>query len=390
MTAIPDDMREALENFSLLGGPLHRLGVRLGLVRQGTHTVLLGVALGGGMWIVVVILALLEGIADRVFSLSAIGASARLLVVIPLMFVCESWVTPRMAAFVDRITDSGIVPAGELPALDAAAARIRRWADAWWPEAAGLLAAVLLAVSDTRVPHFGASSGSRAGGAVDRRLDLFQCGASSSSGSCCCAGSGALGLWCWFLWRVSRLDLQLIPGHPDGAGGLATLSSVHERFTPLVAAISVLESAALAEDLSAGAVTMTAVYPFLALLLAMDAALFLGPLLVFTDKLWAGRTRGMSDYMGFAGRYVKEFERKWLESGDPAPGESMLGTPDLQSLADLANSVNIVREMKWVPISSRLLTQLAMAALLPLAPLLLFKYPLAELAQKLVARLIGF
>jgi hypothetical protein len=198
-----------------------------------------------------------------------------------------------------------------------------------------------------------------------------------------------MGLWSWFLWRVSRLDLHLIPGHPDGAGGIDSVEGVHERFTPLVAAISVLQSAALAEALSTGSVTIPSVYPFLAFLLVLDAAVFLGPLLVFTDKLWASRTKGMGAYMSFAGRYVAEFERKWLGGEGVPPGESMLGSPDLQSLADLGNSVNLVRKMRWVPIGPRLLTQMALAALVPLAPLLLFKYPLAELAQRFFARLVG-
>lgn len=167
------------------------------------------------------------------------------------------------------------------------------------------------------------------------------------------------------------------------------MAGVHERFTPLVAAISVLQCAVLAEDLSAGAIVITSVYPVLALLLLIDAAVFLGPLQVFTDKLWACRTKGMGAYMRFAGRYVGEFERKWLGSGGAPPGESMLGTPDLQSLADLTNSITVVRHMAWVPIGPRLLTQLAAAALVPLAPLLLFKYPLAELAQRLFVRLVG-
>jgi hypothetical protein len=71
---------------------------------------------------------------------------------------------------------------------------------------------------------------------------------------------------------------------------------VHERFTPLVAALSVLECAALAESISTGTLAVTAVYPTLALLLLLDGVLFLGPLLVFTDKLWAGRTEGVGLY----------------------------------------------------------------------------------------------
>src|SRR3954469_20220646 len=99
-----------------------------------------------------------------------------------------------------------------------------------------------------------------------------------------------LALWWRFLWGVSRLDLHLITGHPDRAGGLGSLEGVHERFTPLVVGFSILECASLAESISAGTLAATAVYPSLALLLLFDGALFLAPLLVFTDKLWDGRT----------------------------------------------------------------------------------------------------
>jgi hypothetical protein len=96
----------------------------------------------------------------------------------------------------------------------------------------------------------------------------------------------------------------------------------------------------------------------------------------------------MGEYMSLAGRYVAEFEQKWLHGG-AAPGESLLGTPDLQALADLTNSVSVVRNMRWVTIGPRLLTQFTLAALVPLAPLVLFKYPLAELVQKFFDRLVG-
>jgi hypothetical protein len=174
----------------------------------------------------------------------------------------------------------------------------------------------------------------------------------------------------------------------DRAGGLGPLEGVHERFTPLVAALSVLECASLAEAISTGTLPATAVYPWLAMLLLVDGALFLGPLLVFTDKLWAGRMKGVGIYMGLAARYVTEFEAKWTGANVPG-GEPLLGTPDLQSLADLANAVSVVKRMRWITAGPRLLTLLTLAAIAPLAPLLLFQYPIAELAQKFFLRLVG-
>jgi hypothetical protein len=378
---------ESSVGFSLLGGPLHQLGRRLGLVRGGTNTVLLGLTIGVGLWLVALALALIEGVTGRFFTLGLLGVHARLLVVIPLFFMCESWIDPQMTEFVRTIAQSGIVPPSALPALGAAVARTRRWKDAWWPDAVCLLAAVVLVVTGSRLQSIGESDVSDPSRTAMVAFVYFQVGMTVFR-FLSFRWVWKLALWSWFLWRVSRLDLHLLPSHPDRDGGLGLLQGVHERFAPLVAAISVLESASLAETISVGTLAVSGVYPWLALVLLVDSALFLGPLFVFIDKLWAGRTKAMGVYMSFATRYVTEFEAKWTSGGFPA-GEPLLGTPDLQSLADLANSVSVVRTMRWVTIGPRLLTLMTLAALVPFTPLLLFQYPLAELAQKLIKNLVG-
>jgi hypothetical protein len=379
---------ESPQSFSVLGGPLHRAGRRLGLVRGETNTVLLGLALGGGPWVLILGLALVEGIADRMLSMALVAAHARLLLVIPLIFISESWVTPRMAACVATIARYGIVSPDDRPALDAEVARTRRWANWWWPEAVCLVLAVLLDVTGSRLQTYGESSTYDPAreslaflvyvhvGLLVFRFLVFRT-------------VWRLALWGWFLWRVSRLDLHLIAGHPDRAGGLGSLEGVHERFTPLVAALSVLECAALAESISTGTLVVTAVYPTLALLLLLDGVLFLGPLFVFTDKLWAGRTKGVGLYNGLAARFVNEFEAKWLGNG-AAPDAQLLGSEDFSSFADLASSIAIAKSMRWVTIGPRLLTLMTVALVGPLMPLFLFRYPLAELAQKFFSKLVGF
>jgi hypothetical protein len=104
--------------------------------------------------------------------------------------------------------------------------------------------------------------------------------------------------------------------------------------------------------------------------------------------LWNCKVKGLNDYSALAERYVNEFDRKWL-GADPAPGEPLVGTADIQSLADLSNSVSIVRDMRLVPVSPSILMYLTIAALLPLLPLVLFKYPISELLAKFFDRLSG-
>jgi hypothetical protein len=386
--------REGIADFSLLGGPLHRLGCRLGLVRNGTNTVALGLVLGAFPWIVLVALTLVEGFGHVLFSIDAIGAHVRFLVAIPLLFVCEAFIDPRFTQFVHGIVRSQVVPATARPALQSEIARITRWKDAWLPEAFFLLVAVLLALTLRKANFFDYLSG------LAERSNPHALSATTWTSQwywMVCVPLfrflfmrwiWRLALWCFFLWRVSRLELRLVPTHPDRAGGLGFLELVHTEFAPLVLAISAAQSASLAEDIASSRMTFDAIYPGVAFVLLADAVLFLGPLHIFFLKLWRCKVEGMSDYSAFAERYVNEFDRKWL-GADPPPGEPLLGTADIQSLADLSNSVGMVRDMRLVPVSASILIYLAVAALVPLLPLVLFKYPIGDLLAKFFERLSG-
>jgi hypothetical protein len=116
--------------------------------------------------------------------------------------------------------------------------------------------------------------------------------------------------------------------------------------------------------------------------------LFLGPLFIFMPKLWACQMKGRIDYAVLAESYVTGFDRKWVRGNNPTD-EPLLGSPDIQSLADLANSFSIIRNMRVAPIGNRLLRSLGIAAVAPMVPLLLLKYPIGELIQKFFANLTG-
>jgi hypothetical protein len=379
-----------IAEFSLLGGPLQRLGVRLGLVRKGTNTVALGLALGGFCWIVLLALASIDGRASRLFSVALIGGHIRLLVGIPLFFICEAWVDPLMTGFVSGLVRKNIIPESALPALSDIIARATRRKDSSLAEAACLATAILLSLVDQSLRLPGATAAH----------ELFHAGTNPTMAAlwywivCMPLFRFLMFRWLWrlcqwwyFLWRISKLELDLVPTHPDGVAGLGSLELVHTCFIPLVLAISAIESASLAEEISVGGMTFEAIYPSVLLILFVDAVLFVAPLFLLTPKLWACRIKGLGDYGYLASRYVQSFDTKWLRTADS--GEPLLGTPDLQSLADLSNSVSIVRNMRLAPISVRLWANILIAALLPMVPLMLLKYPIAELAEKFVARLSG-
>jgi len=384
-------MREddKIQEFSLFGGPLQRLGCRLGLVREKTNTFWLGIALGLLAWGVLILLALLQGIGHKIFSLTVIGVHVRLLAAIPLFFLCETWVIPRMAEFVREMVSSGIVPETELPALASDIRRVGRMKDSWLAEVIFLLAAFALPMIETIADLPAGRTGNWAW-ILDQAGGKFTLVNGWYLGFCLplfrflmFRWLWRLGLWWYFLWRVEKLKLRLIPTHPDVVAGLGYLEVVQEHFISLVLAISAVYSAQFAEDISSGKMAFETLYRLIPVVLLLNAVLFIGPLLIFSPKLWSCRVTGWNEYMAMASRYVNAFDHKWVRD-EKVTGEDQLGTPDMQSLADLTNSVNVVRHMRWVPASRRLIMEVAASAILPLLPLFLFKYPLSELFWKLL------
>ena len=109
----------------------------------------------------------------------------------------------------------------------------------------------------------------------------------------------------------------------------------------------------------------------------------LGPLLVFGPRLAAAKRAGLREYGTLAQRYVREFDHKWLRGGAPAD-EPLIGSADIQSLADLGNSFEVVKDMRWVPFTLQTVLQLAVVTLLPVAPLMLTMFSLEELLERLL------
>ncbi|HXQ39422.1 MAG TPA: hypothetical protein VN843_35810, partial [Anaerolineales bacterium] len=84
-----------------------------------------------------------------------------------------------------------------------------------------------------------------------------------------------------------------------------------------------------------------------------------------------------------AQRYVESFEQKWVLC-DPASSEELLGSSDIQSLADLDNSYAVVREMRAIPFGVEDITRLAAATAAPFLPLLLTIFSPEELIMRII------
>jgi hypothetical protein len=120
----------------------------------------------------------------------------------------------------------------------------------------------------------------------------------------------------------------------------------------------------------------------IAVLVVFLMCVVLGPLLVFAPQLAHAQRTGNREYGTLAERYVREFDAKWLRGG-ASSDEPFVGSGDIQSLADLANSFEVVKTMKIAPITKDTLVILVAATLAPVVPLTLTMMSLEELVKTL-------
>jgi hypothetical protein len=194
-------------------------------------------------------------------------------------------------------------------------------------------------------------------------------------------------VWTRFLWQVSRLPLAYQPLHPDGNGGIGFLSGVTRAFAPLLFAQGVLLAGTLANTILYEGEVLTSFYVEVVLFVAFQVFVIVAPFFLFMLPLSAVKRQGVREYAQLSRQYADDFADKWIR-GTPPAGEPLVGSADIQSLADLGNSFDKVRNMSVVPITRGAVAQLVIATLLPLVPLLLTLISFEELLKRILKVLV--
>jgi hypothetical protein len=193
--------------------------------------------------------------------------------------------------------------------------------------------------------------------------------------------------WFWLLWRISKLDLRLTPTHPDRTGGLGFLGDTAYAYAPILFAQGALLAGVIASRIFYDGQVLMAFKAEVALFVVVFILFFLGPLAVFSGKLAQVKRKGMREYGVLASRYVQKFDEKWVQ-GNASRTEELLGSGDIQSLADLGNSIAVIREMRPIPVGMNAVIILVAATVSPLLPLTLTVFSAEEVLLKVIQILL--
>lgn len=379
------------------GGPSYRLLGRLGVIQgDGPSVARRIVFLIAVTWVPLLAFAFFEGRAlgatPQESMLLDFATYARFWLALPLLMIADVVVGPRLMHAGASFLSGGFVDGAAVEPFKAAAGRVRKRCEAIAPEIIIVVIALVSAWYLSVERWYGTA-------AVSWKALALPSGAVSWAGVWnqfvaiplfqffFLRWLWRLIIWSCFLHEVSRLDLKLVPTHADQAGGLGFLGTAHTFLGIFSFAMGSVVSADAAFRIYFEGATLESFQLIFAVFISMNELLFIVPLLVFTGPLLRARLEGLRHYSNLTNQYNRAFHARWI-SGQPSVDEPLLGTADIQSLADLGNSFDRVRAMGDFPFNKQLIIQIAVMSALPGLPLFLLAVPVSQILKLLGAAIL--
>jgi len=194
-------------------------------------------------------------------------------------------------------------------------------------------------------------------------------------------------IWAVFLWKLSRLNLSLRTAHPDRCGGLAFLGRMPYAFSAFACTLNVVLAASWIRAIQTAETTVRDLAPIMITAEIIVLLFLFGPLACFSPVLLAFRRRSLYAYDLLANRYGALFQRRWL--GTPAGSdEDLLGTGDIQSLADLAGGYEVVVGTQAVPFKPQQVLSMLVLTALPFLAVIATEVPLTDILKQIASVLL--
>ena len=388
-----------LSDFSIVsGGLLHRLWRRTGLCGDALELTGRRVLVTAFVtWVPLLLLTIVEGNAwggsGRVSFLQDVETHARLLIAAPLFILAELRVHKVLSRLVRLFVERGLIRDPDRPRFDAAVASAVRLRNSVVPEL--LLIAFVYGVGLPFVWRdrvaLGVSSwyATVEGGQLRASLAGWWVALVSMPVLQFLVLRWFLRFFIWgrFLWQVSRIRLSLEPTHPDRTAGLHFLARSGRAFNVVLLAFGTVLAGMMANRIFYEGAKLLQFKVEVVGVVGLLLLLVLGPLLVFYRPLRAARRLGMEEYGTLGQLYAREFDRRWVRGGHPPDDGSLLGSADIQSLADLHNGYAMIERIRLVPFGMKNVTGLVAPILLPVAPLLLTMLSVEQLIDRVLKAL---
>ena len=317
---------------------------------------------------------------------------ARYMVAIFIMVATEHLADSRIVLMTRHFRDARILRQASRARFVAAVTWADRQASSYWAERVILIVAFAWSMMTTRMATVVSAESWEGMLAATGVISLSWAGEASA------LTSNTLFLflvlrWFWrfYIWaallaRTASMQLQIMPMHPDRCGGLGFLSIFPGIFSGLVFALSSVIAASLFKARLLMEHTDQMIWLAMATWLVMVVVVFLGPLVFFARPLYIARELALLQYGRLAQGHHLAFHHRWIATGES--GESILGSADPSSVSDLNAAVEIVHQMRCLPVDRGAVLLLLASAGLPVLVVAALQMPVADLLKLILGVLL--
>ena len=388
------ELESVVSHFSVvIGGPVYDFLMRHGIVRLRLPNVMRRVgAFVAITWLPLFFLSLTGGVAFgdkvRIPLLYDFAVNGRLLLALPLMLLAEIVIDPAIRSAVQEFIQSGLVQETEFPGFETVLQKIQALRDSAIPDLAMLVLAFFPVFLFQHEWSLNAVSSWHTNGQVLTTAGWWYATISAPLFRFLVyRWLFRYFVWALLLWKLSKVNLHLMPTHPDKVAGLGFLALSQAKTGILFCAFACGFAGNVANTMVHEAAPLASFKFLIGGFVALCLILGLLPMTLLAPKLMQVRRAGLRAYGRLGNQYTEAFDRKWVHTTEQ-PSEPLLGSGDIQSLADLGNSYTIVEEMRIAPITKRLVVQLAVQAFAPLIPVILLGTPTSELIKVILKMVV--
>jgi hypothetical protein len=391
----PPSESSIVNSFSLVtGGPFYKALQRMKLVGSAPNIRGRIAALVILTWMPLACLSALQGAAFgskvRLPLLYDFSIYGRFFVGLPLLIIADLVIDPWIRRVVTTFNKSGIISAADLLPYHAALEKIARVRDSGFAELVLLLLAsfpfFMLDDLEWISPGVTTWHGTTSGG-LSAAGWWFAFVSSPVVRFLLFRWIWRYSLWSLLLFRVMKLNLNLMPTHPDLLGGLGFVLNAQRHFGILFAAIGGFIAGQYGNSIAYFGVRFATTEMPMVAYVFLSVIVVLCPLTLLTPKLVVLRRDGLTRYSQVARNLTESFDLKWIRSAS-ATQESLLGSPDPSSLADYVRGYNVIRDIKIIPINKQLVIQVAAQAAAPLALVWIVMSPVEKIIAGLLKLLV--
>jgi len=192
-------------------------------------------------------------------------------------------------------------------------------------------------------------------------------------------------IWTVLLWRLTRLDLDLRPPHPDGAGGLGFLGFAQQRFSALSLAGGIVLSGSCINHFVYAGQTLADVRYLLAAYIIGSTVLFLAPLALLSPALIRAKRHALLKYSALGHRAIRSFDLYWKRGRPEEETPRLVDSPQPSALADFGSVYASLANMSLIPVCRGNVLWMLLTAAAPLLPLVFFAMSVDSLVRKLAS-----